>query len=114
MKGIGEASPFSQGSMTCCNAWLTKGMGCPHSAAGWLHSLCALWSICLAFRPVVGHWLPRVPTGLVAWPVDNIIMPCACCLQQMLDWLGQLLGIPSKFLYSSGGTGGGVIQVSAC
>jgi hypothetical protein len=29
----------------------------------------------------------------------------------MMDWLGQLVGLPSKFLYSSGGTGVGVIQV---
>ena len=30
----------------------------------------------------------------------------------MMDWLGQLLGLPSQFLACSGGTGGGVIQVS--
>ena len=29
----------------------------------------------------------------------------------MMDWLGQLLGLPSHFLACSGGTGGGVIQV---
>ncbi|EFX90074.1 hypothetical protein DAPPUDRAFT_300121 [Daphnia pulex] len=31
----------------------------------------------------------------------------------MMDWLGQLLGIPSQFLACSGGTGGGVIQGTA-
>lgn len=27
-----------------------------------------------------------------------------------MDWLAQLCGLPSKFLFSSGGPGGGVIQ----
>lgn len=29
----------------------------------------------------------------------------------MMDWLGQLLGLPKEFLTSPEGTGGGVIQV---
>lgn len=29
----------------------------------------------------------------------------------MLDWLGQMLDLPKEFLASSGGKGGGVIQV---
>ena len=29
----------------------------------------------------------------------------------MMDWLGQLVGLPPQFLACSGGTGGGVIQV---
>ncbi|KAK7083885.1 hypothetical protein SK128_016740 [Halocaridina rubra] len=31
----------------------------------------------------------------------------------MMDWLGQLLGLPKEFLAASGGTGGGVIQGTA-
>lgn len=31
----------------------------------------------------------------------------------MMDWLGQLLGLPKEFLAASGGTGGGVIQSTA-
>ncbi|XP_076029996.1 aromatic-L-amino-acid decarboxylase [Oratosquilla oratoria] len=31
----------------------------------------------------------------------------------MMDWLGQLLGLPKEFLFSSGGKGGGVIQGTA-
>lgn len=27
-----------------------------------------------------------------------------------MDWLAQLCGLPGKFLFSSGGAGGGVIQ----
>lgn len=30
----------------------------------------------------------------------------------MMDWLGKLLGLPKEFLASSGGKGGGVIQVN--
>jgi len=30
----------------------------------------------------------------------------------MMDWLGKLLDLPEQFLASSGGKGGGVIQVS--
>jgi len=29
----------------------------------------------------------------------------------MMDWLGKLIGLPPVFLASSGGKGGGVIQV---
>lgn len=29
----------------------------------------------------------------------------------MMDWLGQLIGLPSEFLHCSGGPGGGIIQV---
>lgn len=31
----------------------------------------------------------------------------------MLDWLGKMLDLPSEFLASSGGKGGGVIQGTA-
>ncbi|XP_037773300.1 aromatic-L-amino-acid decarboxylase-like [Penaeus monodon] len=31
----------------------------------------------------------------------------------MMDWLGQLLGLPNEFLAASGGAGGGVIQGTA-
>lgn len=31
----------------------------------------------------------------------------------MLDWLGQMLDLPSEFLAKSGGRGGGVIQGTA-
>lgn len=31
----------------------------------------------------------------------------------MLDWLGQMLGLPEEFLARSGGEGGGVIQGTA-
>lgn len=31
----------------------------------------------------------------------------------MLDWLGQMLGLPEEFLARSGGRGGGVIQGTA-
>lgn len=31
----------------------------------------------------------------------------------MLDWLGQMLGLPEQFLARSGGEGGGVIQGTA-
>lgn len=31
----------------------------------------------------------------------------------MLDWLGQMLGLPAEFLAASGGKGGGVIQGTA-
>jgi hypothetical protein len=30
--------------------------------------------------------------------------------QVMMDWLAQLMGLPPKFMFSSGGPGGGVIQ----
>ena len=30
----------------------------------------------------------------------------------MMDWLGKMLKLPDEFLFSSGGNGGGVIQVS--
>jgi hypothetical protein len=30
----------------------------------------------------------------------------------MLDWLGKMLELPKKFLASTGGKGGGVIQVN--
>lgn len=30
----------------------------------------------------------------------------------MLDWLGKMLELPKEFLASSGGKGGGVIQVN--
>jgi hypothetical protein len=30
--------------------------------------------------------------------------------QVMMDWLAQLMGLPSKFMFRSGGPGGGVIQ----
>lgn len=30
----------------------------------------------------------------------------------MLDWLGKMLDLPAPFLASSGGKGGGVIQVN--
>lgn len=31
----------------------------------------------------------------------------------MMDWLGKMLNLPKEFLYSSGGKGGGVIQMTA-
>jgi hypothetical protein len=30
----------------------------------------------------------------------------------MMDWLGKMLDLPKEFLASSGGKGGGVIQVN--
>jgi hypothetical protein len=30
----------------------------------------------------------------------------------MMDWLAKMLGLPKEFLASSGGCGGGVIQVN--
>ncbi len=32
----------------------------------------------------------------------------------MIDWLAQLVGLHPRFMFSSGGTGGGVIQVRVC
>jgi aromatic-L-amino-acid decarboxylase len=44
---------------------------------------------------------------------EQIASPACTDLEVvMMDWLGQLLGLPSQFLACSGGTGGGVIQVS--
>lgn len=32
----------------------------------------------------------------------------------VIDWLGKMLDLPQEFLFSSGGKGGGVIQVWLC
>ena len=33
-------------------------------------------------------------------------------IQEMMDWLAKLCGLPERFLHSAGKGGGGVIQVS--
>ena len=50
-----------------------------------------------------------------AMSVYQIASPACTELEVvMMDWLGKLLDLPQEFLASSGGKGGGVIQVGHC
>ena len=54
----------------------------------------------------------KFPMVIEFWEKKIASPACTDLEVVMMDWLGQLLGLPSQFLACSGGTGGGVIQVS--
>ena len=71
--------------------------------------------------PFFGHnlvlwylFIPDLAKNILFSSLNSIKVASPACTELevvMMDWLGKLIGLPSVFLASSAGKGGGVIQV---